>query len=207
MWRTVAEDTPSPAAVTSTDEATGWPEAIYSRTSVARTRPDRSSGSISTRKLRLPMKLYTSVGARWRGLQTCARDQIARRRARLADNLRAVHSNRHALIDQHVAVDDGRGDIAAAGGIDEHGKRVDAGCEVRPLPVDDDEVGTLARFDRADFGFEAQRPGAAASRHPEHLARRQHAGAVTNGLKDRRQAHFLEHVEAVVAGSAVRGQR
>ena len=44
MLRTVADDTPSPAAVTSTDEATGSPDAMYSRTSAARTRLDRIVG-------------------------------------------------------------------------------------------------------------------------------------------------------------------
>ena len=42
MLRTVAEDTPRPAAVTSRDDATGSPEAMYSRTSAASTRLDRS---------------------------------------------------------------------------------------------------------------------------------------------------------------------
>ena len=42
MLRTVADDTPSPAAVTSSDEATGSPDAMYSRTSAARTRRERS---------------------------------------------------------------------------------------------------------------------------------------------------------------------
>jgi hypothetical protein len=41
MFRTVADDTPSPAAVTSNDEATGSPDEMYSRTSAANTRPAR----------------------------------------------------------------------------------------------------------------------------------------------------------------------
>ena len=45
MLRTVADDTPSPAAVTSSDEATGSPEAMYSRTSAASTRFDLSAAS------------------------------------------------------------------------------------------------------------------------------------------------------------------
>ena len=45
MLRTVADDTPSPAAVTSSDEATGSPDAMYSRTSAASTRFDRSAAS------------------------------------------------------------------------------------------------------------------------------------------------------------------
>src|SRR5262245_60285079 len=42
MLRTVADDTPSPAAVTSTEEATGSPDVMNSRTSAASTRLDRS---------------------------------------------------------------------------------------------------------------------------------------------------------------------
>ena len=46
MFRTVADDTPSPAAVTSSDEATGSPDAMYSRTSAASTRFDLSTACI-----------------------------------------------------------------------------------------------------------------------------------------------------------------
>src|SRR5207247_6851726 len=45
MFRTVADDTPSPAAVTNNDEATGSPEEIYSRTSAASSRLERSAVS------------------------------------------------------------------------------------------------------------------------------------------------------------------
>src|SRR5437762_14003176 len=45
MLRTVADDTPRPAAVTSSDEATGSPDAMYSRTSAASTRFDLSEAS------------------------------------------------------------------------------------------------------------------------------------------------------------------
>src|SRR5262245_22254216 len=51
MFRTVADETPRPAAVTSSDDATGSPVAMYSRTSAASTRLDRSGASISTRHL------------------------------------------------------------------------------------------------------------------------------------------------------------
>ena len=50
MFRTVAEDTPTPAALTRRDEGTGSPDAMYSRTSAASTRPERSCGVISTLK-------------------------------------------------------------------------------------------------------------------------------------------------------------
>ena len=58
MFRTVAEETPRPAALTSSDEATGSPDAMYSRTRAARIRLERSVGSISTRDWRL-LRNYT----------------------------------------------------------------------------------------------------------------------------------------------------
>ena len=45
MLRTVADDTPRPAAVTSNDDATGSPDVMYSRTSAASTRFDLSAAS------------------------------------------------------------------------------------------------------------------------------------------------------------------
>src|SRR5262245_2059974 len=60
MLRTVADETPSPAAITSADEATGAPDAMYSRTCVASTRLARSFISISTRSLGLLTALYNS---------------------------------------------------------------------------------------------------------------------------------------------------
>src|SRR4029077_15174941 len=62
MFRTVADDPPSPAAVTSSDEATGSPEVMYSRTSAARTRRERSGPSISTLVLGLLSPLYRGRG-------------------------------------------------------------------------------------------------------------------------------------------------
>src|SRR5438094_622374 len=68
MLRTVADDTPSPAARTSSEDATGSPDAMYSQTSVARTRLDRSLSSISTLGLRLLTALYNSgLGVEPRG--------------------------------------------------------------------------------------------------------------------------------------------
>ena len=42
MARTVADDTPSPAALTSSDEGTGSPDAMYARTRAARMRETES---------------------------------------------------------------------------------------------------------------------------------------------------------------------
>src|SRR6185295_3667969 len=74
MLRTVAEDTPSPAAVTSSDDATGSPDAMYSRTSAANTRFDLSVVSCDIYGWQSALKTakdYTSVAVaaglvRWR---------------------------------------------------------------------------------------------------------------------------------------------
>src|SRR5262245_29199391 len=62
MLRTVAEETPTPARLTSSDEGTGSPDAMYSRTSAERIRLARSL-SISTQVNRLPdiIQLYNVV--------------------------------------------------------------------------------------------------------------------------------------------------
>ena len=67
MCRTVADETVRPDALTRSDEGTGSPSAMYSRTRAARIRLDRSEGPISTRDLRL-LSNYThqpGSGVRW----------------------------------------------------------------------------------------------------------------------------------------------
>src|SRR6185503_20101888 len=61
MLRTVAEETVMPDALTSRDEGTGSPSAMYSRTRAARIRLDRSEGTISTRDWRLLSEYYTHL--------------------------------------------------------------------------------------------------------------------------------------------------
>src|SRR6187397_1816728 len=60
MLRTVADETPSPLSPASSDEATGSPVALYSRTRAASTPRDRSLDPIGTRSWRLLQKLYTA---------------------------------------------------------------------------------------------------------------------------------------------------
>src|SRR5688572_23877369 len=67
MLRTVADDTPSPAALTRRDDGTGSPDEMYSRTSAANTRFERLSVSISTLALRL-LRHYTTWDCRVQGL-------------------------------------------------------------------------------------------------------------------------------------------
>ena len=74
---------------------------------------------------------------------------------------------------------------------------------MRPIPIDCDQVGAFARFDRANLVLETERAGAAASGHPQHLARGQGTGAAADGLECGREPHLLEHVEPVVAGRPV----
>src|SRR6185436_15160846 len=62
MLRTVAEETVRPDALTRSDEGTGSPSAMYSRTRAAKIRLDRSEGAISTRDLRL-LSNYTQPHA------------------------------------------------------------------------------------------------------------------------------------------------
>src|SRR5262249_9147009 len=71
MLRTVADETVTPEALTRSEEGTGSPSAMYSRTRAARIRLDRSDGSISTRELRLlsnytlqPAKHFRRAGER-----------------------------------------------------------------------------------------------------------------------------------------------
>jgi hypothetical protein len=45
------------------------------------------------------------------------------------------------------------------------------------------------------------------SGHPQDLSRRQHARFFAHRLQNSREPHFFEHVEAVVAGCAVRAER
>ena len=61
MLRTVADDTPRPAAVTSRDDATGSPEAMYSRTSAASTRFDLSVASCVIYSWQSPQKTAKSL--------------------------------------------------------------------------------------------------------------------------------------------------
>src|SRR5881396_997940 len=102
MLRTVADDTPRPAAVTSTDEATGSPAAMYSRTSVASTSLDRSWGSISTHRMRLLKGLYS------RELPSRALEQLADGRTSRAGDFGAIQVNRLAVVHQHLPVDNRR---------------------------------------------------------------------------------------------------
>src|SRR5690349_14739501 len=64
MLRTVADDTPRPADRASREEGTGSPDAMYSRTSVASRRLDRSDDVISTRPQRLLID-YTRPAHAW----------------------------------------------------------------------------------------------------------------------------------------------
>src|SRR5262245_23804535 len=203
MLRTVADDTPSPAAVTRTEEATGSPDAMNSRTSAASTRFDRMLASCigllhldrtSSRRLRV-LRNYT--GSRGSKASPCG--ELSRRSPRLGHDLVAVDAHWRELVHEKLAVDDGGAHIRSASGVDERRVRVGARCEVRSIAVHEDEVRALADFDRADVGFETHRAGAGARRHFHGVARSQRARLTTDGLKGRGEPHLLEHVEPVVA--------
>src|SRR5688572_16354947 len=60
MLRTVADEMSRPDALAINADGTGSPDAIYSRTSAANTRPGRPPESFSTRDMGLLSQLYTS---------------------------------------------------------------------------------------------------------------------------------------------------
>src|SRR5262249_31017441 len=122
MLRTVAEDTPRPAAVARNDDATGSPVVMYSRMSAARTRLARSLGSISTLgqgllKHYTPEALKTGTAAVTAPSNSCASSELCGRRSRGLANLGAVEVDGREVIDQDLAVDDRRPDVGAAGGV------------------------------------------------------------------------------------------
>jgi hypothetical protein len=114
---------------------------------------------------------------------------------------------RQVLFGQDPAIDHGHRHVGAAGRVDQRRPWVGTRGEVRRVGPDQDQVGPLAWRDRADLGVEAERLGAAAGGHQQHVPRGQRPGAVAFGLERRREAHLVEHVEAVVAGGAVGAQR
>src|SRR5206468_9081679 len=140
MFRTVADDTPSPAAVTSSDEATGSPDVMYSRTRAARTRRDRSGASISTR-IRGLLKIIQQSPAKAgydKGYAIPRRSddsgpvcQLAARHAALRDDFGPIDPHRGELVDQQLAVHDSCADIAAARGVHESRVRIRSGRQVR----------------------------------------------------------------------------
>src|SRR3990167_599386 len=144
MLRTVADDTPSPAAVTGGEDATGSPDSMYRCTSADKTRPERSLASIGTLSPRL-LTHYTTGG------------QVAGGGPGFGHNLGAVHADRQEVGHEHLAVHDGRTDVAAARRIDERRGWVGPRCHVELIAIDDDEVRPLADLDRSQFVLEAER--------------------------------------------------
>ena len=164
MLRTVADDTPSPAAVTSTDDATGSPEAMYSRTSAASTRSRGrwalGHGSVSTRAQRLPNIIH------WRDAASSSRAAASAPRPCIAlggdlvASTRTVASRTSTSPSTIVA----RTSLRARS-VDDRRVGVRRGREVRRLAVDDDQIRPFAGLDRADVAVESQRSRARACRH------------------------------------------
>ena len=88
-----------------------------------------------------------------------------------------IQVDEREILHEHLAVDHRQPDVGAARGVDERRPGVAIRREVRPIAVDDDEVGALARLDRSDLVLQPERPRALARRHPDHVARRQRARA------------------------------
>jgi hypothetical protein len=128
MLRTVADETPRPAAVTSRDDATGSPEAMYSRTRAASTRFDLSvaSGVIYgwqslPRTAKFIIHGRASSAAHW---YTGAGSKPAGRLPRLTRKLHRVRPDRRKIVDEHLTVDNRRADVAAARRINQRRIRI-----------------------------------------------------------------------------------
>ena len=93
--------------------------------------------------------------------------------------------------------------VGSSGGVYERGPGIRIGCKVRAVTVDEDEIGPLACLDRPDFPFHPERTRPLPGGHAQDVPGGQRARPLSDGLEGRSQAHFLEHVEPVVAGGAV----
>src|SRR5438552_2832299 len=135
MLRIVADETPRPAAVTRSDDGTGSPDPMYSRTSAASTRPERSficptfprvsSIGFSTRSLRV-LRHYTTGWTDDRGGEPCGPEraplrvhsknadppsQVLGSDTRFAHDFIPINADRIEPVYQHFAVDDGGSDV------------------------------------------------------------------------------------------------
>src|SRR5437660_2942195 len=225
MLRMVADETPSPSAVTSSEDATGSPDAMYSRTRAARTRFDRSLGSVAINVGRpfqgrpeldatLKGSRYEKSAAGWHSrresanrLYTSPRRDLVRGKARGCHDFGAINADRRELVHKHLAVDHGGPDVARGCRIDEGRIGVRPRREVRPIAVDNDQVGAFSRLEGTDVGVEPQRQSAGPRCHVHHIPRRQDTRRVPDSLEHSREPHLLEHVEPVVAGSTVGAER
>src|SRR5580765_7994728 len=104
MLRTVADDTPSPAAVTSNADATGSPDVMYSRTSAASTRFDLSAASCVIYRWqsqwRTAKHYTTDQASTSRRSQPGARCQFMSRAAGFRGDLDPVDAYRRELVDE-----------------------------------------------------------------------------------------------------------
>ncbi len=90
------------------------------------------------------------------GLQARASCQLLRRAPRLRHNLGPVGASEREVADEHLAVNHRQPDVRPARRIDQRGPRVAVGLQVQPVPGDDDEIGALARLERADRPVETR---------------------------------------------------
>jgi len=125
----------------------------------------------------------------------------------VGDDLGWIEVDGAGIAHQHLSVDDGVAYVGSAGRVQPASNRVRAGCEVGPIEAHDDQIGSFARLDRADVSLQAEGASAFAGCHPDRIARGQRARPLPDRLQHGREAHLLEHVEAVVAGRPVGAQR
>src|SRR5437764_15491830 len=90
---------------------------------------------------------------------------------RFSDRRGDVDGQYLAIAHQDLAIANGRNDGTSGGGVDDGGlDRVDR-LRLRLLQVDDDDVGALAGFERADLVIEAEDARAGDGGHLQDVAR------------------------------------
>ncbi len=193
----MADDTPRPAARTSSDDATGSPEAMYSRTSAASTRRERSDGSISTLQQRLLIKIIhrrarpASVRPSAASAETSALSMRTGSPSRPGPRHRRWSCGRRCRERRRPASSTDRRRARGAGwsrSTTMRSARLPASID--PISCSRPSVRAPARVAIHSTSRAGSAPGSSAHR-----------------LQHRGKAHLVEHVEAVVAGRAVGAQR
>src|SRR5439155_25552868 len=101
-------------------------------------------------------------------------------------------------VDDHVAVDDDRVHAPAVGVVDEVVDGIEERLPLRPLRVEQYQIGLFAGLDRADLVGDAERLRAGEGRHLERALGRDQARVLTRGLlPEGRQVHGAYGLEVV----------
>ena len=114
-----------------------------------------------------------------------------------------VEVGQFKILNHDIPIDHRHSDVSSTGG--EHQRRPDITVrrETWTAAIDEDEVGSLTRFDRSNFVLEPEGARAFASSHPDGIRCSQRTRRFPHGLNQRGKTHLFEHVEAVIARRAV----